>query len=205
MNKEALLFINGEVPKNVSINKKYDLIGCTDGAFSYAKKITNLDFVLGDFDSIEYTENEKSTNHFIVREDQNKTDFEKAVEYLIEKGVKKVDVFGATGKQHDHFLGNLSVSIQFKKKISITFYDDFGRFFLAKKVEKINTLPNTIISLVPMGKVKNITTKGLQYALLDEDLKFGKRIGTRNLAILQEIEIYHKKGELFIFIQKENL
>ncbi|MDD7913505.1 hypothetical protein [Polaribacter ponticola] len=45
-----------------------------------------------------------------------------------------------------------------------------------------------------------MTTEGLQYQLNKEDLIFGKRIGTRNKAIKNDIQITFKNGELFIFI-----
>ncbi|MEJ6675688.1 MAG: thiamine diphosphokinase, partial [Polaribacter sp.] len=45
-----------------------------------------------------------------------------------------------------------------------------------------------------------VTTKGLQYPLNREDLVFGKRIGTRNKAIENQIEIHFKTGNLFVFV-----
>ena len=35
---KALLFINGEPPKNIPEIKDYDLIACTDGAFHYLRE-----------------------------------------------------------------------------------------------------------------------------------------------------------------------
>ena len=59
---KALLFINGEPPKNIPEIKDYDLVACTDGAFHYLREknfpLDLLDFISGDFDS--YEENEKS-------------------------------------------------------------------------------------------------------------------------------------------------
>ncbi|MCB9201994.1 MAG: thiamine diphosphokinase [Flavobacteriales bacterium] len=199
MNK-ALLFINGLEPKNVIQNKEYKLIGCTDGAYKYARSLDfTLDFIIGDFDSIQFDVSYEDQK-FILAEDQNKTDFEKALEYLISQGITDVDVYGATGLEHDHFLGNISTAIQLKDKIKIIFYDEYGMFYFAEKKEKIITRKGATISLIPFYKVEKIETKGLQYSLNKEDLEFGTRIGTRNKAIHSEVEILHKKGNLLLFV-----
>jgi len=48
--------------------------------------------------------------------------------------------------------------------------------------------------------VSGISTSGLKYPLKNEALTFGTRIGTRNVAIEDEISITFKAGHLFIFI-----
>ncbi|WP_373941397.1 hypothetical protein OEG92_17180 [Polaribacter sejongensis] len=57
-----------------------------------------------------------------------------------------------------------------------------------------------MVSLVPFPTATNISTEGLQYPLIKEDLSFGERIGTRNKATNNEIKITFESGELFIFI-----
>ncbi len=84
--------------------------------------------------------------------------------------------------------------------MKITFFDNHGSYFLADKKTVLQNCKHKIISLVPFPEVLAITTKGLQYPLNNEDLAFGKRIGTRNKAIENEVEISFKSGNLFIFI-----
>jgi thiamine pyrophosphokinase len=198
--KTALLFLNGQPPKNLFV-KPYDIIGCTDGAYHYAKKLpVKLDFVLGDFDSVK--PNEIENIEVIVKPDQNFTDFEKAVQYLIEKKVNTIEIWGASGKDDDHFLGNISVLYQYYKKIEMIFHTDTQYFFMAKKENKLSVEKNKIISLFPLNHVKKITTSGLEFPLNDENLKMGKRIGIRNKSINNQININFKKGKLIIFIEK---
>lgn len=73
-------------------------------------------------------------------------------------------------------------------------------YFLADKKTTINNCKHKIVSLIPFAEATEITTKGLQYGLNKEDLIFGKRIGTRNKAIENQIEVSFKSGNLFIFI-----
>jgi len=84
--------------------------------------------------------------------------------------------------------------------LKITFLDNHGSYFLADKKTVLQNCKHKTISLVPFPKAKEITTKGLQYPLNKEDLAFGKRIGTRNKAIENEVEISFKSGNLFVFI-----
>jgi thiamine pyrophosphokinase len=84
--------------------------------------------------------------------------------------------------------------------LEITFFDNHGRYFLAKQITTINNCLHKTISLVPLPKASKISTLGLQYSLNKEDLSFGKRIGTRNKAINNEVKITFEKGELVIFV-----
>lgn len=127
---KALLFINGSAPEHFPEISDYTCIGCTDGAFSYLKDknfpLQKLDFISGDFDHLNVqdaqdevknakkTSGESSECEIIFTPDQNKTDFEKSLEILSERGFDQVDVFGGSGKEMDHFLGNLSVAYRFK-------------------------------------------------------------------------------------------
>lgn len=198
--KKALLFLNGLPPKNFIV-KPYDIIGCTDGAYNYAKNLpVKLDFVLGDFDSLN-PEVVKDIE-IIKKPNQNYTDFEKAVHYLIENKINHIDLWGTSGKDDDHFLGNLSVLIQYYKKIEMVFHTDTQYFFMAKKENIIKLEKDKIVSLFPLNTVKEIITTGLQFPLQKEDLKLGKRIGIRNKSIENEIKISFKKGKMLIFIEK---
>ena len=198
--KSALLFLNGLPPKYVS-EKTYTIIGCTDGAYHYAKDLEiRLDFVIGDFDSIK--PNEIENIEVIEKPDQNFTDFEKAIKYLLEIGVTHVDIWGASGKEDDHFLGNISILYQYYKKIEMIFHGDKNYFIMAKKQTKITLEKGKIVSLFPLNKVKKITTQGLEFSLKQENLKIGKRIGIRNKAIENEVVVEIKSGKLLLFIEK---
>ena len=196
--KKVFLLLNGEVPKKLPTLSQYEVICATDGAYQYLKqqKITPH-FISGDFDSLENIPKEIEV---IETPDQNFTDFDKILKILFKKGFKNIDVFGASGKEQDHFLGNLNTVIQWKEKLKLTFFDNHGYYFLADNNTVVKNCKDKTVSLIPFPETKGITTSGLQYSLDKEDLVFGKRIGTRNKAIENKIEISFKAGTLFIFI-----
>lgn len=196
------LFLNGEIPNNIRTN--YEKIFITDGAFNYIKNINILpDFIIGDLDSIDKKNNFLIKNSIIINKpNQNITDFEKALKFIINNKFLNIDIWGASGKENDHFLGNLSVALKFNKKLSLIFYDKYHIYFFAKKKNILYGMKNKIISLFPFPYVQGIITKGLKYSLNNQSLKIGKNIGIRNFAINDIIEINYQKGVLIIFIQR---
>ena len=204
MSKTALLFINGTPPKNLPNTEGYVIIACTDGAFHYLKEkifsLAQLDFISGDFDSHSGIDENIYHEKFIFTPDQNFTDFQKALDILKNKGIKKVDVYGGSGGEQDHFLGNLHVAFLFKDLMEITFYDEFSSYFFIPKDFEINNVEGKMVSLLPFPKVENLVTDGLNWELKNEDLEITKRIGTRNFATKSTVKISYSDGDLLVFI-----
>ena len=200
----ALLFINGTPPKNLPNTEGYAIIACTDGAFHYLKEknfsLDKLDFISGDFDSHSGIDENIYHEKFIFTPDQNFTDFQKALDILKNKDVKKVDVYGGSGGEQDHFLGNLHVAFLFKDLMEITFYDEFSSYFFIPKDFEINNVEGKMVSLLPFPKVENLVTDGLNWELKNEDLEITKRIGTRNFATKSTVKISYSDGDLLVFI-----
>ena len=196
--KKVFLLLNGEAPTMLPNLSNYAIICATDGAYHHLEEnniVPNL--VCGDLDSSQEIPKNIEVIH---TPNQDFTDFDKTLQILLDKGFTEIDVFGASGKEQDHFLGNLHTAIQFKGELHLTFFDNYSRYFLADKSTEISDCKDKIVSLIPFPKATNITTKGLQYPLKNEDLIFGERIGTRNKAIKNKLKITFESGEIFIFI-----
>lgn len=209
MIKKTLLFINGDPPKSLPNVEEYTFIACTDGAFHYLKQLgfplEKLDFISGDFDSHSGADENVYEDKFIYTPDQNKTDFHKALDIILEKGYQNIDVFGGSGGEQDHFLGNLTVAYSFKENLNIKFYDEFSEYFFVPKSVVLKSVKDKLISLYPFPTAENITTKGLNWSLNNENLNITTRIGTRNFAIEDEVSIKYEKGDLLVFIGKKYL
>jgi len=200
VNKKVLLFLNGEVPSTLPDTTNYELIFCTDGAFRYLQQLNiQPDVISGDFDSTEISDF-PSGIEIISTPEQNDTDFAKALQIILDKGFEHVDVFGASGRQQDHFIGNLNAAFRFKDKINILFYDNYSHYFFAEKQTELEGYFGRTISLLPFPECKNIVTKGLEYPLNKEDLNLLSRVGTRNKANDDIVTIEYSEGSLVIFI-----
>ena len=205
----ALLFINGILPKNLPNIEGYSLIACSDGAFNYLKEkgfpLDKLDFISGDFDSHSGMDENIYQEKFIFTPDQDKTDFEKSLEIIKEKGFKTIDVYGGSGGEMDHFLGNLTVAFKFKKDLELTFYDDHARYFFAPNQLVLKKVKNRLVSLYPFPEAENVSTQGLNWSLTKETLDITTRIGTRNFAKEDEVTIQFESGNLIVFLGNKDL
>ncbi|MEL0456994.1 thiamine diphosphokinase [Flavobacteriaceae bacterium SZ-1-7] len=196
--KKAFILIDGEQPNKLPNLSEYDLVCATDGAYRFlAENNITPDFICGDFDALEKLPINIET---ITTPNQDYTDFEKALKILKERDFSNIHVYGASGKEQDHFLGNLSTAIKWKPKLNLTFFDNYGYYFLADKTTRINHCKGKTVSLVPFPEALGIVTSGLQYPLYNESLTFGGRIGTRNVAIEDEVTITFESGALFVFV-----
>lgn len=199
--KRAFVLLNGSEPTKFPDLSNYDIVCAIDGAYNHFESRNIFpDLITGDFDSIRKIPNSVEV---VNTPDQNFTDFDKALLILKERGYYHIDVYGGSGKEHDHFLGNISTALQWKKTLSISFYDDFGKYFFIEETLKLVNVKNRNISLIPFPIAEGINTQGLLYPIIEGTLTFGKRIGTRNKAEKQEVLISFKSGELLVYISNQ--
>lgn len=201
--KTATLFLNGDPPNELSIrlaNKyKPSFVLCTDGAFSYMKGIgIQPDAVIGDMDSL--IERPEGIDCYLI-EDQNTTDFEKALDFLVHEKFENVVVLGSTGGQNDHFLGNLNAAFKFRNQLKILFFDHSQSFQLLEKGKHVfSSHSGKIVSLIPFPRVLINEINGLKYSLKNDVLDLCERVGTRNESISDKFSIDVEEGVLWIFI-----
>ena len=161
-----------------------------------------VDVLLGDFDdnfNPELYKEKQFPLEIVHTPNQDKTDLEKAFDYLIEKNHKAVNVVWATGKRADHTITNITNIVSYRDKLKIVILDDHSKvFLLSKKFQKWYP-KNTIISLIPIGKVSGITTQNLYYPLHHEELTIGYRTGSSN-HVLEDgiVKIEHTEGDLLL-------
>ena len=202
---EAILFLNGKIDlmfceKYIHEHLSLLPIYCADGAYVKVKESTVLyskvKKVIGDFDSgvVEISD------IFLIDNDQETTDFEKCLNYLTSEKMSKVYVFGASEGEMDHFLGNISIAHHYKNKVDIEFVDKSSRYFFIPKQYTIHNVYGKMLSLMPLNCAQNVYLTGLKYPLSGEDLQFGGRIGIRNYAINDVVDISFVAGDVLLFV-----
>lgn len=161
-----------------------------------------IDVLLGDFDRDFDPEVYKTKQYpleIVHTPDQNKTDLEKALDYLIERKIPSVNIVWATGKRADHTITNLTNIVRYRDLIKIVILDDHSKIFLLpNKFEKWYTA-GTPISLIPIGVVKGIHSQNLVYPLANDTLTIGYRTGSSN-AVASDglVTIEHSEGDLLL-------
>lgn len=161
-----------------------------------------VDVLLGDFDRGFDPEIYKTTQYpieIIHTPNQDKTDLEKAFDYLIDRKIPAANVVWATGKRADHTITNVTNIVRYRDLLKIVILDDHSKIFLLpQKFEKWYTA-NTPISLIPIGEVSGLQSDNLIYPLQNDTLKMGYRTGSSN-SVTQDglVTITHSKGDLLL-------
>ncbi len=202
----ALIIANGEMCSNELLGQLLEwspLVIVLDSAIERVLEIgIKVDVLLGDFDrgfDAEYYKEKQYPIEIVHTPNQDKTDLEKAFDYLIEKGHKAANVIWATGKRADHTITNLTNIVAYRNQLKVVILDDYSKvFLLPNHFEKWYT-KDTILSLIPVGEVKGITTKNLYYPLTNESLTIGYRTGSSNHVVEDGlVTIKHIEGDLLL-------
>ena len=202
----ALIIANGEVCSSELLGQLLEwspIVIVLDSAIERVLELgIKVDVLLGDFDrglDINYYKEKQYPLEIVYAPNQDKTDLEKAFDYLIEKGHKAVNVIWATGKRADHTITNLTNIVAYRNLLKIVILDDHSKVYLLPETFKKWYTANTILSLIPIGKVTGIKTQNLFYSLNNEDLTIGYRTGSSNHVIQDGIvSISHSNGDLLL-------
>jgi thiamine pyrophosphokinase len=202
----ALIIANGEACSQELLGQLLEwspLIIVLDSAIKRVLELgIKVDVLLGDFDrgfDVDYYKEKQYPLEIVYTPNQDKTDLEKAFDYLIEKGHKAVNVIWATGKRADHTITNLTNIVSYRNLLKIVILDDHSKVFLLQNSFEKWYTANTILSLIPIGKVSGISTQNLFYSLHNEELTIGYRTGSSNHVIQDGIvSITHSSGDLLL-------
>jgi thiamine pyrophosphokinase len=131
--------------------------------------------------------------------DQNATDFEKGIQYAIGKGFKEIIVLWATGFRADHFFTNCANLIRFDATLGISIIDDHSLIYSLPRTFEKWYPAKTILSLIPIQNVSQITSSNLRYPLDGITLKLGIQNGNSNEVLTDGlVHIQYKQGALIM-------
>ncbi len=201
----GIILANGKSPgKSVLkflFNNDYSCLICADGGANSARKLNLIpNYIIGDLDSIKI-ENlkyfQKKSVIFKLK-DQNSTDVEKCLNFMIKKKYTNAVLCGVSGNRLDHTFCNLGIVLKFFDKISISIIAEKSFLKAYKGIVELKTIPGETLSIYGFDKKTKIRSKGLKFPLNNIDLPFGKRESTSNMAISSSIKLVITGGPVFI-------
>lgn len=202
----ALIIANGESCSSELLEQLLEwspIVIVLDSAITRVLELgIKVDVLLGDFDRNFNAEKYKDSQYpieIVYTPNQNKTDLEKAFDYLIERKIPAVNVVWATGRRADHTITNVTNIIRYQNDLKIVILDDYSIIFqLPKKFQKWYPA-KTILSLIPIGSVDGISSGNLEYPLENDTLIIGYRTGSSN-SVLKDgiVTITHSDGDLLL-------
>lgn len=213
MQKKAVIVSAGTI-NDYSFYKeilKDKFIICADGGIHHLQKLNIApDLFLGDFDSCDFNEIEKSglINESKIKRykiEKDATDTHIAIDTAIENGFDDITIIGALGSRADHSLANIFLlKYMLEKNVSGRIINEKNEIFLANKSLKLFPRLGRKLSLVPICDcVKNVTLKNLKYPLNNFDLKMGDTISISNEFTKDCAEIVFEKGLLLVIISED--
>jgi thiamine pyrophosphokinase len=200
----ALLICNGEARSSALARKlasNAELIIAADGGANVARRLNlHPDIIIGDLDSILPS----TLRHFACSEiirvaRQDNTDFEKALDLLVERCIAEVAVVGVTGGRIDFTLGNLAVIWKYTARLRITIHGEGWRGIPVGGELKLNARIGTTVSLVPFGVCRGITLRGFKYPLTNAVMKVGE-IGVSNVVRRSPCSIVVDSGHMLAIV-----
>lgn len=197
-NFRSVLCLNGELPSyNILSNINLPIIAA-DGAVN---KLINIglipEIVIGDLDSIS-SDLLKKIPH-LKNADQNYSDFQKALKYIISNNLNPSIICGMSGGFLDHILNNINIFMNLENDI---FMDDDVIGFCLKRKLSLKLTIGTKISIFGLPNCR-ISTRGLKWELNNELLTFPGKNSALNRVKAQEITIDISEGIALIIIYKD--
>lgn len=202
----ALLVANGQIDFEVlgDLLEWSPVVVALDGAADrlHAHGI-KLDVILGDFDSVadvEYLAQAQHPVKVIHTPDQNKTDLEKGLDYLIENGHEAVHIVGMSGLRMDHTLNNFSSIAKYIDRIVIQAVDAHSRIYPVKSGFAKWFPKDRALSLMPMPETIGVSATNLVWPVENLTLKLGTQTGSSNRVLNDGmVEITFESGTLLLF------
>ena len=191
---DALVVGNRPLSKSIIELSRNKLIVAADGGADRLLEYEILpDKVIGDLDSISDKTATKLEDWLILNKDIQKTDLEKAVEYAIERGSKKIQIVGWSGGRIDHTIAALGLA--FDSRIELI--DDKFTVKCISDLEIIEDEKGTLFSLISVPEAR-VSIQGARWELDHEKLKMGGRGIHNEIGESGKVEIQRHSGNILL-------
>lgn len=214
MKKRAVIISNGSIGNYKYIKSKInseDYVICSDGAITHCLAMDIMpDLWIGDFDSCRFddliSENPMLKNIDLLRlkSEKDETDTHVACMTAVQKGLKKVTIFGGMGKRCDHMMGNFALlEYLYKSDVQAFMEDERNIVFFTDKTFTLNK-QKKYISIIPADEEILIKKSfGLKYEILNLKLKRYETRGISNEFTENEAVIEIGYGSAFIVLSND--
>lgn len=203
----ALIIANGEACSEDLLNQLMEwspFVLVIDGAIHRVlENQIKFDAWLGDFDSGKEIDLDQYPHlqHIekVFTPNQNKTDLQKGIEFLVEKGFPAANIVWGTGKRQDHHFNNLFTLSQYHSKITLSVIDNHSRVYVLPNTFKKWYPKGTKLSIFPVGMATNISSENLVYNLINQTLQLPFSTSSSNEVLADGfVSITYETGHLLL-------
>ena len=168
---DAVIVAGGEFPtakQPLQVLKDAPFVVCCDGAADrYIATGHVPDAIVGDGDSISAENREKFAHLLHIISEQESNDQTKAVRHLMERGMRRIAIVGATGKREDHTIGNISLLIEYARTgCDVRSFTDHGVFIPCNGTTTHKCRKGQQVSIFSIT-ANEMSSNGLLYPIYD--------------------------------------
>lgn len=164
------------------------LVVAADGGLDHAAALgLSVNLVVGDLDSVDSAALEASVSSGAEVErhpiDKDATDLDLALGAARRAGARHIVVVGGVGGRLDHFISNLlMLSSSRFADLDIEWWSGRSRAIVVREVTTLTGSPGDTVTLLAAGGVaRGVTTSGLQWRLVGDELEPGSTRGVSNV------------------------
>ena len=215
MPNTSLIFSGGLAPNDATLNaaraiQNVNLVIAADSGLHAAQKLEmHVDFVIGDFDSVDASALARATSAHTqtIRHsaDKNFTDLESALLFAADKKTERIVIVTAGGGRLDHQFGFVAAMFNPKlREIKVEALWHTSRLFALQgpATLDVTTQIGDDIALQSFSdKSEKISTTGLRWQLTNESLANFETRGVSNIATANQVSISVELGQLLIIHQ----
>jgi|TARA_B000000609_G_scaffold100520_1_gene76879 thiamine pyrophosphokinase len=200
----VLIIGNSDLPERNLVNDLIDssdkIIAC-DGAVERCLDASiNVDYVVGDMDSLENTtlaELSKMGIEVQKLDDQNNNDLQKAINFSSEIGADRINIIGVEGGSNQHQFASYWCLFETEVECYIHLSDSIVSMVKNGRV-KLSIEKEKEFSIFAIGDCDGVNVSGGKWQLSNEKLTPNSR-GLHNLANDETITISCNNGMLLVF------
>lgn len=155
---------------------------------------------LGDRDSASEEAIGKSKT-FLLLEDQDTTDCDKVLNWLVTQGVQNVTLAGLEGDLVDHVLGSFQSIAKSPLYVRLVLRRGMGWILRGPTEFECETDTGTRVSLIPITECQGVSLEGVHWAFKNQDMSPVGFTSLSNRAAGSSAQISLKKGIVFLFTE----
>ena len=202
--KNALIINGGNNTTERDQIGEFDFVVAVDSGAEHAYKLfLKPDLVIGDLDSIDEKTYERVIKDNIeikeYQEYKDNTDFEIALNHVMNMEIKDVTVIGGEYGDIDHLFGTLFTIVKLHTDENILWIHG-EQNILFPNSESIEIGINKNFSILPFSDLKNLSISGAEWNLKNENVEFGKSRTLRNISRNKQIDISVSKGKFCLVV-----
>ena len=215
MPNTSLIFSGGLAPNDATLNaaraiQNVDLVIAADSGLHAAQKLEmHVDFVIGDFDSVDASALARATSAHTqtIRHSADKdfTDLESALLFAADKKSERIVIVTAGGGRLDHQFGFVAAMFNPKlREIKVEALWHTSRLFALQgpaTLDVTTRIGDTIALQSFSDKSAKISTTGLRWQLTDESLANFETRGVSNIATENQVSVSFESGQLLVIHQ----